>query len=124
MSTDSQSDPDIPREPSAYRPTLHFKSRFEDAFDEFDRHLDGEIIRRCITEGELTVQDDHTTLFETTIAGVGYRIVVNPKNRTCVSGFPTSINWETALDSGRWSRNQLEDIEEFLEAKPAARQRH
>lgn len=123
MSTDSQPDSDVPREPSAYRPTLHFKSRFEDAFDEFHRHLDGEIIRRCITEGEHTRQDDSTSLFETTIAGVSYRIVVNPKNRTCVSGFPTDINWETALDSGRWSRSQLEDIDEFLEAKPAPDQR-
>ncbi|AYM00336.1 hypothetical protein PhiH1_450 [Halobacterium phage phiH] len=122
MSTDSQST-DVPREPSAYRPTLHFKSRFEDAFDEFDRHLDGEIIRRCITEGEHTRQDDSTSLFEETIAGVTYRIVVNPKNRTCVSGFPTDINRETALDSGRWSRTQLGDIEEFLEAKPAPRKR-
>lgn len=123
MSTDSQSDPDVPREPSAYRPTLHFKSRFEDAFDKFDRHLDGEIIRRCITEGEHTRQDDSTSLFEETIGGVTYRIVVNPKNRTCVSGFPTDINWQTALDSGRWSRSQLADIEEFLEAKPDPRRR-
>ena len=63
MSTDP-SRSDIPREPSAYRVTLHFKQRFEDAQSEFRRHLD------------------------------------------------------VAIDSGRWIRPQLEDIQEFLNAKP------
>ena len=123
MSTE-QRESDVPREPSAYRPTLHFKRRFEDAFDEYSRHLDGEIIRRCITEGDLTEQDRHTSLFEASIEGVTYRIVVNPRNGTCVSGFPTSIEWDTALDSGRWTRTQLEEIEEFLDAKPGPHERH
>lgn len=124
MSTESRTESDVPREPSAYRPTLHFKRRFEDAFDEHRRHLDGEIVRRCITEGELTKQDSHTSLFETVVGGVTYRIVVNPRNGTCVSGFPVAIDWGTALDSGRWSKTQLEEIEAFLEAKPDPRERH
>ncbi|AAM88764.1 hypothetical protein PhiCh1p91 [Natrialba phage PhiCh1] len=124
MSTDSHPESDIPRDPSAYRATLHFKSRFEDAFDDYNRHLDGEIVRRCITEGELTQQDYHTSLFESVIGGVTYRIVVNPRNGTCVSGFPVAIDWQTALDSGRWTRIQLKEIEEFLDAKPNPRQRY
>jgi hypothetical protein len=117
MSTDS-GEPDIPREPSAYRVTLHFKQRFEDAQSEFRRHLDGEIIQRCITHGEPLRENRHTVRFEETIAGVTYRIVVNPTNGTCVSGYPTAIDWDIAMDSGRWTRPQLEDIQEFLDAKP------
>lgn len=114
MSSDAQP----PREPSAYRPTLHFKERFEDAFDEHRRHLDGEIVRRCITDGEVVTQGRNAVRFVEDIEGVTYAIVVNPRSRCVASGYPVSLDWTSAAESGRWTESQLEDINAFLADSP------
>ncbi|WP_135830651.1 hypothetical protein [Halorussus halobius] len=116
MSTESPTS-DVPREPSAYRPTNHFRDRFRDATDSPPRHLDGEIVRECITRGEVARRDASTVGFRREFSGVAYVIVVNPESGTCVTGHPVALDWQTASGSDRWTREQLHDIDEFLRAK-------
>lgn len=115
MSTDSQpaSEP-VPREPSAYRPTCHFADRFNDRYDDYERHLDGEIIDGCITTGTLTRVSPEKCFLRETFAGVTYRLIVNPVAGTVLSGHPISINTEYARESDRWTERQVQDILEYL----------
>lgn len=117
MSTDSPTTTEVPRDPGAYRPTCHFRDRFRDATDDPPRHLDGEIVNECITSGHVDRQDRHTVRFTADFDGVEFVIVVNPVHGTCVTGHPVSLDWQTAVESDRWTRSQLADIDEFLKAK-------
>lgn len=68
----SQSLP-VPREPSAYRITEHFRFRVS---RRTNPSVDGEIIRRCIEEGELkTTQQADRFIFEFE-AGYTWRLIV------------------------------------------------
>ena len=71
MSTDVQAPP---REPSAYRPSLHFPERFRDCYedDRPPRHLDDEIVRGCIEVGSVTEADPGIAWFRETFGGVTY----------------------------------------------------
>jgi len=120
MSTDTSStsagEP-VPRDPSAYRPTNHFRDRFRDATDDPPRHLDGEIVRTCITEGRIDRRDSDAVRFKAAFDGVTYVIVADPEHGTVLTGFPTALDWQTAIKSNRWTRSQLEDIDAHLKAK-------
>lgn len=117
MSTDSQSPDPIPRDPSAYRPTCHFRDRFRDATDDPPRHLDGEIVRECITNGHISREDEAAVRFRREFDGVEYVIVVNPDSGTCVTGHPVALDWQTASQpDSRWTTDQLEDIDAFLKS--------
>jgi len=109
---------DIPREPSAYSPSLHFAERFRDRYDEFNRHLDGEIVAGCIEDGTATVYTPHKVQLHETFGGVEYRLVVNPARGSVVSGYPVDVNEHQARESGRWSESELQDIREFLAQDP------
>ncbi len=104
----------IPRDPSHYRPSHHFAERFRDRFDEHNRHLDGEIVRRCIEQGEARPQSGGRVCLRETVGGVTYRLVVSPPEELVVTGYPLGINTEAARASGRWSTQQIEDIREFI----------
>lgn len=110
--------PDVPRDPSFYSPTLHFGERFKDIYDEFNRHLDGEIVNTCITEGTAQRVGPEKVTLRSTIAGVTYRLVVNPSTGDVLSGYPISINTRYAQETGRWSEAQIDDILEFLRNTP------
>jgi len=109
-------EPAPPREPSAYRPTVHFQERLRDAYDEYNRHLDGEIIERCIRQGDVKRTGRDIYHFRETVAGVTYRLVVNVRKDVVVTAHPVGINTEAARESGRWSASQIADIREFLAA--------
>lgn len=113
MSTDAQP----PREPPAYRPTVHFLERLRDSYDEFNRHLDGDIIEQCIRDGEVSHEGPGIYHFENTFGGVRYRLVVNTRKGVVVTGHPIGIDTSKAEASGRWSKPEIEDICEFLAAK-------
>ena len=117
MSTDVQA---LPREPSAYRPSLHFPERFRDRYedDRPPRHLDDEIVRGCIEVGSVTEADPGIAWFRETFGGVTYRLVVDTDDREVITGYPISINTEAAQRSGRWSTTQIADIREFIASDP------
>jgi hypothetical protein len=109
-----------PRDPSAYRPGIHFGERFHDRYedDRPPRHLDGEIVDGCIEEGEVTEADSGLLWFRETFGGVTYRLVVNREDREVITGYPVSINTEHARQSGRWTSQQIADIREFIATDP------
>ena len=108
-----------PRDPSAYAPSNHFVGHVRDWTDGPDRHLDGDIIRACIEEGEVRPHphDPEKRYFRATVAAVTYRLVVNVEQGVVVTGYPLGINPDAARDSGRWSSRQIEDILAFLRAR-------
>jgi hypothetical protein len=111
---------DLPRDPSAYRPGIHFTARFHDRYedDRPPRHLDEEIVRTCIEEGAARSGDGNAVWLRDTFGGVDYRIVVNPDTKQLVTGYPVAIDREEAWLSGRWTTPQLNDIEEFIATDP------
>jgi len=118
MAANAQSDPELPRDPAAYRPTNHFAERFHDRYDEYNRHIDGEVVRACIEDGEARDRAGDRVYLRKTIGGVTFRLVVSPGMGTVVTGHPIGVNTEAARDSGRWSAQQIEEIQEFLAAGP------
>jgi hypothetical protein len=114
------SDLDVPRDPSAFRPSIHFGERAGDRYTERKRHLDGEIIDGCIERGDVRKVDATTRWLRETFAGVTYRLVVNVEKREVVTGYPIGINTEAARDSGRWTSQEIEDIREFIATDPRA----
>lgn len=107
----------LPREPAAYRPSNHFAQRFHDRYDEFNRHLDGEIVATCIREGEVTHHQPDKAHLEADIGGVRYRLVVAPDEGAVITGHPVALDEDRARESGRWSSDQRADIRVFLAAK-------
>lgn len=108
----------VPRDPPYYRPSIHFYDRFHNRIEEPGRrHLDGEIIDKCIIEGSVSKEPDNCFGFRRFFGGVEYALIVNPHTRKVVTGHPTAIRWKPAKDSGRWSQVQLEEINEFLKAR-------
>jgi hypothetical protein len=114
------SDSDVPRDPGAYRPSLHFPERFHDRYedDRPPRHLDDEIVRTCIEDGEVTQPAADTLLYRHEFGGVDYRLVVNPQKEEVVTGYPVEIDTDVAEASGRWSPDQIDDIQEFIRTDP------
>ena len=110
----------MPREPSAFRPSLHFPERFHDCYedDRPPRHLDDEIVRGCIENGEVTDADPDIYWYRETFDGVTYRLVVNDSKREVITGYPISINTEVAESSGRWTPEQIEDVRRFIKTDP------
>ena len=108
-----------PRDPSAYSPSNHFVGHVRDRTDGPDRHLDGDIIRTCIEDGEVRPHphDDAKRYFRATVAAVTYRLVANVEQGVVVTGYPLGINPDAARDSGRGSSRQIEDILAFLRAR-------
>lgn len=110
----------LPRETGAYRPGIHFGTRFRDRYedDRPPRHLDGEIIRGCIEDGDVREADPGTVWFRETFGGATYRLVVDAGDREVVTGYPIAINTEAARRSGRWTSEQIEDIRRFIATDP------
>lgn len=116
MSTDAQSPP---REPSAYRPSTHFPERFHDRYsDRPPRHLDDEIVRRCIEDGTAQKVNRDVYHLRETVGGVTYCLVVDVGNHEVITGYPASIDTDAARKSGRWSSRQLEEIRRFIATDP------
>ena len=107
-------DDSVPRDPASYRPGIHFGERFHDKYDEHNRHLDGEIVSGCIEHGASKKVNADVFHLRETFGGVTYRLVVNVAKGEVITGYPISINTHTARDSGRWTRQQIEDILAFL----------
>lgn len=109
---------DIPRDPGEWRPTHHFTERFRNRGDGPNRHLDAEIVRRCIEDGDIIRESNGQIRFRATVAGVTYRLVADPGNRMIQTAYPVSMNAKEARESGRWSSVQLGDIRRFINTNP------
>jgi hypothetical protein len=106
----------LPREPSAFSPTTHFGQRLRGpGADGYDRHLDGEIVRRCIEEGTLRKVNRDRYRFETDIDGVEYALVVRASTKDVITGHPVALDRDRARASSRWSTEQISEIEAFLD---------
>jgi hypothetical protein len=111
---------DVPRDPEAYRPSLHFPERFHDRYedDRPPRHLDDEIVDTCITEGDLRRPEPDIALFRHDFGGVDYRLVATLDDNEVVTGYPVEIDTKAAEQSGRWTPDQIDDIEMFIRTNP------
>lgn len=121
MATAHQVTADLPRDPSAYRPSVHFGERFHDRYedDRPPRHLDGDIVSGCIEHGDVTIPaEERYVHFRETFGGVTYRLVVEREEQAVVTGYPIGINTEAAAASGRWTSEQIDDIHEFIATDP------
>lgn len=102
----------IPRDPAAYRPTIHFIERIKGLGGDPPRHLSGEIIDACIERGD--IGDPGTTpgvyYLEHDIGGVVFRLVVAADDCVVLTGYPARVT-DRAADTGRWTPGELEDMD-------------
>ena len=116
--TDSKSDP-VPRDPSAFRPAIHFGQQKTDAGTDRNRHLDGEIINGCIERGDRRKVDTDVYWLKETFDAVTYRLVVDLAEREVITGYPIGIDPNAAKKPGtRWTHEQVEDILHFIRTDP------
>jgi hypothetical protein len=119
MSTDTSVSDSVPREPSAFRPSIHFAGRQKDLGTDRNRHLDGDIINGCITDGERDQRTDAVYWLRETFDAVTYRLVVNVEEGEVITGYPIGIDPEAATQPGsRWTDEQVEDILHFIRTDP------
>lgn len=105
------------RDPDDYEPLGHFLQRQ----NESERCLtkacgDYSAVRKAIIDGELRDNNDGCGCFVLDYHGVSYYIVVGfhyDGFRIAVTGWPMLRERTRALDSGRWSTAELDDIEAF-----------
>lgn len=106
---------DYPREPALYTPLSHFAQRQKEG----ERHLDGEVINSCIKDGELRDNGDGCALFRKEWGdGVAYYLIAGFHEkgyRVVVTAWPHLHDREDALNSGRWSSTELDEIEALNE---------
>lgn len=118
----------VPRQPIAYTPTVHFGEKFDDKYDEHDRYLDDDVVRECIENGDTYARSELVDdgdfdpeagplYFRATVEAVTFRLVIDVDDREVITGFPIGVDTDRALDSGRWSRSDVDGIREFLAAK-------
>ena len=111
-------DDTVPRDPTTYRPAIHFGERFYDKYDSRKRHLDGDIVEGCIRRGEPTKVGRDEYHVRETFGGVTFRLVVDVDDREVITGYPISVNTDAAQESGRWSSRQIDEIREFIANDP------
>jgi len=109
---------ELPRDPSAYRPSIHFGQQATDAGTDRPRHLDGDIIDGCIERGDATKVNAGVYHLRETFAGVTYRLVVDVDDREVVTGYPISVNTEAARRSDRWTSTEIDEIRHFIATDP------
>jgi len=110
---------DLPRDPSAWRPTNHFVERFKDLYaEEPPRHLSGDIVDGCIRNGDVTTPATQRGVYylDETFGGVTYRLVVAARKGLVLTGYPVAIDDDTAEASHRWTPDELRDIRAHVAA--------
>lgn len=105
---------DYPHQPEAYHMWWHFRQRMKEP----ERFLDGEVIARCIVEGDLKDNGDGCAAFSWTRPGDGveYWFLAGFHEdgyRIAVTAWPYLRDRQKALRSGRWSEDDLDTIEAF-----------
>lgn len=102
---------DYPQKPALYTPLRHFCQRVK----EDERFLTDEVIRTCITNGDLRDNGDGCACFRKEWGdGVAYYLIAGFHEkgyRVVVTAWPHLHDRQSALDSGRWSSDELDQIE-------------
>jgi len=111
-------DPSLyPQDPAAYTALDHFIQRFKEP----ERFLTDEVVRTTIEDGDLRDNGDGCACFRQPWGdGVAYYLIAGHHYdgyRVMVTGWPWVHNREAALDSGRWSNDELDTIEQLNERK-------
>ncbi|RQG93749.1 hypothetical protein [Natrarchaeobius oligotrophus] len=119
MSTEpTDASPPLPREPSAWRPETHFGQKIKGLNGDRKRHLDGDIVRGCIERGTATKVNRDIYHLREEFGGVSYTLVVDAATREVITGYPDAIDADAARESGRWSSQQIADIQHFIATDP------
>jgi hypothetical protein len=108
---------DWPATPQAYKPLDHFVQRYHEPERFLDKSLDGiEAIRRTITHGELRDNGDGCACFVLTWYGVQYYVITGFHEKgykVVVTGWPVNRDRNEAIESGRWTEEEIETIDEM-----------
>lgn len=106
---------DYPATPKAYEPLDHFVQRYHNSRRFLDKELDGiEAVRRIITHGKLRDNSDGCGCFVLKWYGVEYYLVAGFHEkgyRIAVSGWPINRDRQKAVESGRWTQEELDAID-------------
>lgn len=106
---------DYPRKPPLYTALPHFGQRRR----EDERFLTDEVIRECITNGELRDNDDGCACFRKEWGdGVAYYLIAGFHHRgyrVAVTAWPHLHDRQAALDSGKWASTELDAIHDLNE---------
>ncbi|ELZ84443.1 hypothetical protein C453_12891 [Haloferax elongans ATCC BAA-1513] len=100
-----------PAEFSAYSASIHVIQHAKGLSKGPNRHISGDIIRECIEDGTPRKVNRHTWRFETDIDGVEFATVVATDEHEIVTAHPVSVDHDVASDTGRWTPDDLADIE-------------
>jgi hypothetical protein len=107
---------DYPQQPQLYTPLRHFIQRMKEP----ERHLTPEIIRETINHGDLRDNEDGCACFRKVWGnGVAYYLIAGfheEGHRVLVTGWPHLHHRGPALESGRWTRDELDEIHELNES--------
>lgn len=106
-----------PNEPDKYRPTAHFRQRFND----YHRALTGEIINDAITGGKKIPASDDCVAFYTTDPGIVYYLIAgwdhqtppDSDDRVIITGWPYVYDRDAALNDGRYSLRLINRVQEI-----------
>ena len=106
---------DYPQTPGIYTPLRHFIQRFKEP----ERFLTDEIVERCIRYGDLRDNGDGCACLRLEWGdGVAYYLIAGFHEkgyRVVVTAWPHLHDRQAALDSGRWSSDELDTIEQLNE---------
>lgn len=94
-----------------YVPLDHFIQRYHES----ERYLTPEVVKRTIERGDFRVNDDGCGAFRYVWGeGVAYYFIVGYHEkgyRILITGWPHVHHRGAALESGRWTDDELDDIE-------------
>lgn len=105
---------DYPHQPAKYHMWDHFRQQIREP----ERFLDGEVIARCIVEGELKNNGDGCAAFNWSRPGDGveYWFLAGfhvDGYRIAVTAWPYLRDRDAALSMKRWDEDKLDTIEAF-----------
>jgi len=106
---------DYPQRPGVYTLLRHFIQRFKEP----ERFLTDEVVRKCIRHGDLRDNGDGCACFRKEWGdGVAYYLIAGFHEkgyRVVVTAWPHLHDRQSALDSGWWSSDELDQIEALNE---------
>lgn len=106
-----------PADPEAYEPLTHFLQRQREDQRYLTKPLDdASAVRESIRQGKLRDNRDGCAVFVYPYHGVTYYIIVGFHEkgyRVAVTGWPHLNSRQEALDSGVWTTDDCDTIEEF-----------
>ena len=113
MSVDGGSHTDTGRR--NYTLSRHVRQRLK--YDDEDRAIDREVINEAVLYGETVDSRNGGNEVEVhhTVAGITFKVVLNEVNKVVASAYPIEFSRFDAVTSNRWTRSQIEGIEERIE---------